>query len=148
MALLDTLSTDLKVAMKARDKAGVRTIRLLISEMKNAAIAKGAALTAEDELQLLATQAKRRSESIEAYGKGGREDLVTSEREELEVIQGYLPEPLTADQVRELVAEAIAATGASGMRDMGKVMGRVMPQVKGRFPGKEVRPIVQGLLDA
>lgn len=146
MPLLETLSADLKTAMKARESVRVQTVRLLISEVKNAAIAKGGALDEAGELQLLSSQAKRRRESIDAYTSGGRMDLADQEAAELAVIEGYLPAPLTVDEVRALVEAAIAQTGAESMREMGKVMGLLMPQVRGRFPGKDVKPIVQGLL--
>ncbi len=148
MPLLDTLTADLKTAMKARDSARVGCVRLLINEVKNAAIAKGEPLDEAGELQLLSSQAKRRRESIEAYRKGGRDDLAESEAAELVVIEGYLPAPLDAAEVTVIVEAAIAETGAAGMRDMGKVMGRVMPQVRGRFPGKDVKPIVMARLEA
>ncbi|MGM0578605.1 MAG: GatB/YqeY domain-containing protein [Myxococcota bacterium] len=142
MALRDTLQEDMKAAMKARDRDRLGTIRMLLSEVKNAAIDKGRDLSEDEEISLLATQAKRRRESIESYEKGGRDDLAAKEQAELDVIEEYLPRPLTADEVRDLVLAAIAETGATGKKDMGKVMGRVMPQVRGRFPGKDVKPIV------
>ena len=103
-------------------------------------------MTSEEELQLLATQAKRRRESIALYTQGGREDLVAQEQAELAVIEGYLPAQLTEDDVRALVAEIVAATGAESMRDMGKVMGQLMPKLKGRFDGKLAKGLVQSAL--
>jgi hypothetical protein len=94
----------------------------------------------------LATQAKRRRESITLYQEGGREDLAAQESAELVVIEGYLPEQLTEDDVRAMVVEIMAATGAESMRDMGKVMGQLMPKLKGRFDGKLAKGVVQSAL--
>jgi len=146
MALLETLTADMKEAMKARDKARLSTVRLLIAALKNLLIDKREGLTPDDELDFLASQAKRRRESIEAYDKAGRTDLLEQEQAELAVIEGYLPQPLSADEVRAIVAEAVAESGATSKRDMGAVMKLVMPKVKGRFPGKEVRPLVDAAL--
>ncbi len=146
MALIDTLSGDLKVAMKSRDKTRLTTIRMLLAALKNERISRGEDLTSAEELQLLATQAKRRRESITLYTQGGREDLVAQEQAELAVIDGYLPAQLTEEEVRGLVAEIVAATGAESMRDMGKVMGQLMPKLKGRFDGKLAKGLVQSAL--
>lgn len=146
MALIDTLNDDVKAAMKGGDKARLGTVRLLIAAVKNERIARERELSAEEELQLLATQAKRRRESIELYNQGGREDLAAQEAAELAVVEGYLPEPLTEDDVRSMVAEIVAATGAESMRDMGKVMGQLMPKLKGRFDGKVAKGLVQSAL--
>jgi len=146
MALIDTLNADVKVAMKAGDKVRLSTMRLLIAALKNERIARERELSADEELQLLATQAKRRRESIALYQQGGREDLEAQERAELAVIQGYLPEQLTEGDVQAMVAEIVAATGAESMRDMGKVMGQLMPKLKGRFDGKVAKGLVQSAL--
>lgn len=146
MSLQDTLTADMKAALKGHEKERLGTLRMLLSELKNASIAKRGPLEEADEIDLLAREAKRRRESIDAFEKGGREELAQKERGELAIIETYLPKPLSPDEVRALVREAIAATGASGKRDMGKVMGRVMPQLRGRFPGKDVKPIVDELL--
>ena len=146
MSLIETLNGDVKAAMKSRDKVRTATVRMLIAALKNERIARGKDLSEDDELQLLATQAKRRRESIALYEQGGRDDLVAQERAELVVIEGYLPAQLTEEDVAQLVAEIIAATGASSMRDMGKVMGQLMPKIKGRFDGKLAKGVVQSAL--
>lgn len=146
MALIDTLNGDVKAAMKGGDKIRLNTVRMLIAALKNERISAGADLSADQELQLLATQAKRRRESITLYKEGGREDLAAQESAELVVIEGYLPEQLTEDDVRAMVAEIMAATGAESMRDMGKVMGQLMPKLKGRFDGKLAKGVVQSAL--
>lgn len=145
MALLDTLKTDMKTAMKAREKERLGVIRMLISDLKNMLIDK-AELSEADELSFLSTQAKKRRQSIDEYEKANRADLADIERAELAIIQTYLPAPLSEDEVREIIAAAIEATGAASPSDMGKVMGKVMPQVKGRFDGAAVRPLVQAAL--
>ena len=145
MALLDTLKTDMKTAMKAREKERLGVIRMLISDLKNMLIDK-AELSEADELSFLSTQAKKRRQSIEEYEKANRADLADIERAELAIIQTYLPAPLSEDEVRKIIAAAIEATGAASPSDMGKVMGKVMPQVKGRFDGAAVRPLVQAAL--
>ena len=146
MALIDTLKGDVKAAMKSGDKPRLATIRMLVAALQNERIARERELSADEELQLLATQAKRRRESIDLYTKGGRDDLAATEREELAVIEGYLPAQLTEEDVRGMVAEIVAATGAESMRDMGKVMGQLMPKLKGRFDGKLAKGLVQSAL--
>jgi uncharacterized protein len=146
MSLQETLTAEMKAALKAHEKERLGTVRMLLAEVQNATIEKRGPLSEAEELELLARQAKRRRESIEAFEKGGRHDLAEKERAELALIEGYLPQQLSVDEVRALVREAMAAVGASGKRDMGKVMSHVMPQLKGRFPGKDVRPLVDELL--
>ncbi len=146
MALIDTLQGDVKTAMKSGDKPRLATVRLLIAALKNERISRERELTTDEELQVLATQAKRRRESIDMYRQGEREDLAASEAAELSVIQGYLPAQLSEDDVREMVAEIVAATGAESMRDMGRVMGQLMPRLKGRFDGKVAKGLVQSAL--
>jgi len=136
----------MKTAMRARDKERLSTIRLLISELKNQGIKKRAELTESEEIDVLAREAKRRAESVDAYEKGGRQDLAEKEKAELVIIKEYLPQQLTADAVLDMLKETVAEVGASSMSDMGKVMGKVMPKLRGRFPGKEVRPLLQTLL--
>ena len=146
MSLLDQLTSDMKAAMKARDKERLQVVHGLLSDVKLAKKETGADMTADQELQFLTTAAKKRRQSIEAFETGGRSDLADNERAELAIIETYLPAPLTEDEVRAMIAEAVTATGASGPSDMGKVMGKVIPQVKGRFDGAAVRPLVQEAL--
>ncbi|MFT5993668.1 MAG: hypothetical protein ACI82G_002672, partial [Bradymonadia bacterium] len=127
-------------------KERLQVVRGLLSDVKLAKKETGVDMTDEQELQFLATAAKKRRQSIEAFDKGGRADLADNERAELVIIETYLPAPLTEDEVRAIVAAAVEATGASGPSDMGKVMGKVIPQVKGRFDGAAVRPLVQEAL--
>ncbi len=143
--LADQIQADLTTAMKARDSETVATLRMVIAAIKNARVAAGASgeVTDEQTLELLTREAKKRTEAAEAYAQGGRDDLSEKERRELEIIRRYLPEQLSEDEVRGVVDEAIAQTGASGPGDLGKVMSRVMPQIKGRADGKVVNAIVR-----
>lgn len=146
MSLTDQLQADMKVAMKARDKLRLSTIRMILTDLKNEQIERRRELDEAEELAVLDRQARRRRESIKAYRDGGRPDLADSEAAELEIIKAYLPKPLTAEEVESMVKAIIDEVGATSKRDFGKVMKTIMPKVKGRFPGKEVQPIVNRLL--
>lgn len=146
MALLDTLTQDMKSAMKARESDRLTTLRMLIAGVKNARIAKGSDLTDDEEFAFLATEAKRRRESLQSYTDAGREDLAEVEQKDLAVIENYLPKQLTEDEVREIIAEIMAETGASSKADMGKVMGKLMPQLRGRFDGGAAKGLVVAAL--
>ncbi len=151
MALKDKLTEDLKAAMRARDQVRLDTLRALITELKNMEIArrgegKDGGLEEADELAVLSRARKQREESIVAFEGGNRPELAANEKAQLEVILGYLPKQLDADEVRALARAVIAEVGATSKKDMGKVMGKLMGQVKGRFPGDQVKPIVEGLL--
>lgn len=136
------LKGDMKAAMKAGEKQRLATIRMLISALNNKKIEVQRDLNEDDVIDVLSTEAKKRREAIEAYEQGGRDELAESEKAELAVIADYLPEPLSDDEVADMVDEVIAQTGASSKGDMGKVMGRIMPQVKGRYDGSKVKDIV------
>jgi len=135
------LQDDLKTAMKERDKLRVSTLRMLISEMKNAQLEERGDLSGEKELSVLTSYAKKRRESIKGYEQGGREDLAENERRELEIVMSYLPEQAGEDEIRAEVARIIEETGASGPQDMGKVMGPLMAKFKGRADGAVVKTI-------
>lgn len=142
MTLKDRLNDDLKDAMRSRDTLRRNTIRLLLSAIGYEEIARQGNLDDDAVTQVLTKQAQQRRDSIEAYAKGGRSDLVAQEEAELEIVSAYLPEPLSADEIGAIVDGAIADAGASGPQDMGKVMGRVMPQVRGRADGRQVSALV------
>ncbi len=147
MSITQTLRDDMKAAMRAREKERLGTIRLLLAALKNEQIAaKVDELDDDAALTVTTRQAKQRRESISEYEKGGREDLAAKERAELEIIAVYLPEPMPTDEVEALVKGIIAEVGASSPREMGAVMGKLMPQIKGRFDGKAAQQIVLGLL--
>lgn len=148
MTWIKRLEADRNSAMKARDAVRLATLRLLLSEFQNAAIAKGGELSEDEGLQLVVRATKKRREAITAYEGAGRAELADAERAELSVLEDYLPQQLTVAEVRELIGDLIRELGAESRRDMGRVMGQLMPRIKGRFPGKEVRAIVEEALDA
>lgn len=141
-----TMQEDMKTAMRARDSERLGAIRLLISSIKNKKIDLRRDLTEEEILEVLATESKKRRESAEAYRNGDRLELAEKEEFELTVIANYLPEPLTDDEVNAMIDAAIAESGATTKRDMGKVMGQVMPQTKGRFDGSKIKDMVMAKL--
>ncbi len=144
--LIKKIDDDLKVAMKAKDKERTGALRLVRAAIQNKRIDKRDDLNDEDVLAVLSTMVKQRKDSIEQFEKGGREDLAAKEQGELDVIMGYMPAQMGEEEVRALVSEAIAATGAAGPKEMGKVMGALMPKVKGRADGKMVNEIVRSML--
>ena len=146
MGLKAQLLQDMKDAMRAKDKLRLSTIRMINSLIKNAEIEKRGELTDDEIIQLLMKYAKQRKEAIEMYEKGGRQDLVEKEKAELAVVESYLPKQMSEEEIRELVKEAIEATGASSPKDIGKVMQHVMPKVKGRADGSVVNKIVREML--
>lgn len=146
MALLEVLTNDMKEAMKAKAAERLNTIRLLISDLKTERINKMRDLTPEDELDFLSRQAKRRRESIESFEANGRTELAEVERGELAVIETYLPKQLTVDEAREVVRATISELGVTSKKEVSKLMGPLMAKLKGRFPGKDVKPLVDALL--
>lgn len=145
--LFEDLKADIKTTMKDRDTDRLSTLRMLHSSIKNKAIDTDGELTDEDVVEVLAKEAKKRRESAEAYDEGDRPELADKERAELEIIQEYLPEPMTDDEATELVEEVIEQTGATSRSDMGKVMGAVVPRIKGRYDASKIKDIVLDRLD-
>jgi len=143
MSLKDRVLQDMKEAMKARDQLKLSTLRLLVSEIKNREIDAKGELKDEDILALIQKAVKQRQDSIAQYEKGGRQDLAEKEKAELEILKAYLPEELSKEEILEIIDQAIAATGASSPKEMGKVMREVMPKVKGRADGKLVNELVK-----
>ena len=146
MTLQERLQDDLKQAMRDRDETRKSVIRFARAAIRDREIEKRADLDDEGVLDVLSRQAQQRRDSIEAFEGAGRADLVDKEAAELAIIQEYLPQQMTAEEITDLAKAAISETGASGPGDMGKVMGRLMPQCKGRAQGKQVSSIVQELL--
>lgn len=140
--LKDRLRTDLTAAMKARDALRSSTLRMVLTAVTNAEVAGKQAreLSDDDVVGVLSTEAKKRREAAEAFDAAGRTDSAAKERAEADVIATYLPAPLSTEEVSALVGAAIAETGAAGegVRAMGKVMGRLQPQVRGRADGAVV----------
>lgn len=141
--ILDKIFKDLVAAQKSKDSVTVSTLRLLLSDIKNAQIAKGGELTNEQVINQIQKSAKKRKESIDAYNKAGRSDLVESETQELEVLEKYLSEKMSKDEIGKIVSEVISEFGASGPGEIGKVMGQVMAKVSGRADGGLVSEIVK-----
>jgi uncharacterized protein YqeY len=141
-ALKDQLRADLTTSMKARDTERSGTLRMLMTAIGNAEVAGKDRVELNDEqvLAVLTTEAKKRREAAVAFDEGGRTEMADKERSELEVIVTYLPEQLTNEEIAEIVTKAVEQTGAAGegMKAMGKVMGIVSPQVKGRADGGAV----------
>ncbi len=127
-----TLQADMKTAMKQQDKQQLSTIRLIINDIKKKEIDERIELNDEQVLAILDKMAKQRRESIEQYQAGGRDDLVAQEQFELSVIQSYLPSQLSSEEINQLIEQCIAEAGAESMRDMGKVMALLKPQIQGR----------------
>ena len=142
MSLKDRLKEDLTAAMRSGDVLRRDTLRLVANSAYNLEKRNLRPLTEEELLGVLAREVKTRRESVEAFRNGHREDLATKEEAEIAVIVEYLPQPLTEDELRVLVGEAIAATGAATARDMGKVMGWLTPRTRGRADGKRVSELV------
>ncbi len=140
------LGEDFKHALRSGDKLRVSVIRLLMALIKNREVEKRAPLTDAEVLQAIVSSCKQRQDSIEQYRQGGREDLVEKESAELDVLQSYLPKALTPDELRSMVQEAIGEVQASSVKDMGKVMGVLMPKVTGRADGKIVSTLVREAL--
>jgi len=141
MTLADRVKQDLTSAMKAGEKGRVGALRLVLSELQ-----KDAKEGAGDELAVLRRERKRRQESATAFREGGRPELADAEEAEAKVIAGYLPAELSDDEVRAIVAMAVAETGASSPKDMGMVMKAAMPKVAGRADGKRVSGLAQEAL--
>lgn len=149
-ALKDRIAADLKDAMRAQDDVRRRTLRSLRSALMEEEIShrKGGegTLTEQQELSVLRKQAKQRRESLEQFENAGREDLAQKERDELAVIEEYLPQPLSEGELRDTVQSIIDEVGAESMADMGAVMGRAMGALRGRADGNRVREVVESLL--
>jgi len=148
--LRDDINNALKGAMKARDERRVSTLRLINSSLKNADIeARGqnkGPLGDDELLALLAKMIKQRQESIELYEKGGRAELAQQERDEIAIIAAYLPKQMSDAEVRTAIAQAIAESGASSMKDMGKVIAALKGRYAGRMDFGKVSPLVKELL--
>lgn len=145
MALPEQIQADLTAAMKARDAEAVGTLRMVVAAIRNARVAAGRSGDVDDAetVDLLSREAKKRREAAEAYTAAGRDELAAKEIRELAVIERYLPDALSPEELARIVDEAVASTGASGPCDLGAVMSVIMPQVKGRADGKAVNAMVR-----
>lgn len=146
MELKEKIQEDLKKALKAKEELKALTLRMLLAAMVNKE-KEGKEVTEAQLQDVVSAEAKKRREAAEAFLKGERPELAQKEKAELEVLLSYLPEQLTEDQIRTLAKEAIQVTGASGAKDMGKIMGELAQKTKGKADGGLVSKIVKELLD-
>ena len=146
MSLKDQLAADLKQALREGEDTRKGTIRLLLAAIHNSEIEKGAPLDDSGVLGVIAKQVKQRHESAEEFRKGNRQDLVDKEESEAAVLQAYLPPALSREEIEAAARKVIAEVGAQGPRDMGKVMGPLTAQLRGRADGSEVSAVVRELL--
>lgn len=148
MSLKEKIAEDMKTAMKSGQTRRLETLRSLKAAMleKEIAMRGGPAMTADDELGVVMSAAKRRKESIEMFAQGGRQDLVAAETEELAIIQEYLPAQMGRPEIQRIVRDVIAQTGATSPADFGKVMPATMKLLKGKADGKLIQDIVKELL--
>ena len=150
MSLKEKIGEDIKTAMKAKDKVRLQTVR----SIKKAILEKEVelrpqgrdSLTPEQEIELLSQQAKQRRDSIEQFKNAGRDDLADKESQELAVIETYLPKQATDEEIEAIIDEIIADSGASTLKDLGKVMGPAMKQLKGKADGKKIQALVKSKL--
>ena len=151
MSLKDRITEDIKAAMKAKEKVRLETVRnikkVILEEEVNAREAGKESLTETQEMDLLARLAKQRRDSIKQYTQAGRQELADQEAAELAIIEEYLPKQLSDDEIAQVIDEIIVQVGASSAKDMGKVMGPVMQQLRGKADGKKVQEIVKAKLN-
>ena len=146
MPLVDKIQKDMYKAMKEKEKERINALRNIIGKLKYRYIDKGDKLTEQEEIKVIQSLAKQRRESIEMYKQGGRNDLVQIEMKELSIIEEYLPQAMSEEEVRRLVRETVKETGAESMSDLGKVMPLVMKKGAGKVDGKIAQDILRELL--
>ena len=146
MTHFEQIQKDMYTAMKSGEKEKANTLRTVISKLKDKQIEKREALSNEEEIKILQTLVKQRKESIDLYEKGGRRELVAIEKQEMDIINSYLPKMMSEDAINDIVKNVIDSTGASSMSDMGKVMPEVMRQGKGLIDGKTAQKLVSEML--
>ena len=143
MSRIETIDQEVKDAMKARDAERRDALRLIVNALKNSEKELQRPLSEDEELQVLQRERKRRVEAAEAFRSGGHPDRAEAEERELAVLEEFMPEPLSEDEIEEIVDDAIAEVGATSMGDLGRVMADVMPQVSGRVDGSVVSQLVR-----
>ncbi|WP_295731561.1 GatB/YqeY domain-containing protein [uncultured Limosilactobacillus sp.] len=148
MSLLDNLKKDMITAMKAKDKDTLSVVRMLKASVQNEQINLGHELTPDEENALMAKEYKQRKDSMAEFEKGGRQDLVDATKKEMAVVAKYIPKQLSTAEVEKVVEETINEVGATSMKDFGKVMGAIMPKVKGKADGKVVNETVKKVLQS
>ena len=142
----EQISLDIKAAMKSKDAERLSTLRMILADIQRKEKEKGLAVTDETVVQILQSMVRKRKEAIEQFRKGGRDELAEKEQREIAVIEGYLPEQLSEDDISDAAREAITALGVSGPREMGKVMGVLVKKLGGRADGGTISRIVKAEL--
>jgi uncharacterized protein YqeY len=143
MSLIEEIDDEIKEAMKARDAERRDALRLILDALKKSEKELQRPLSEEEELQVMQRERKRRVEAAEAFRAGGREEQAEAEERELEILEEFMPEPLSEDEIEEIVDDVIAEVGATSMAQLGRVMADVMPQIAGRADGSQVSQIVR-----
>jgi uncharacterized protein YqeY len=143
VSLIEELEGQVRDAMRARDADRLGTLRLVLASLRSAEKELGRPLSDQEELQVLQRERKRRAEAVEAYAAAGRDELAAKEDAELRIIESFMPEPISEEELERVVDDAIAETGATSIRDLGRVMADVMPQVSGRADGSAVSRLVR-----
>jgi uncharacterized protein len=143
MSLIAEIEAELKTAMRERDDERRDTLRLILTSLRSAEKELQRPLSEDEELQVLQRERKRRVEAADAFREGGREEQAESEERELDVLEEFMPDPLSEEELEEVVDDVIAEVGATGMGDFGRVMADVMPQVSGRADGSVVSQLVR-----
>jgi uncharacterized protein len=143
MSLIARIEEELKAAMRARDQERTDALRLTLASLRSAEKEVQRPLKEDEELHVLQRERKRRAEAAEAFRGGGREEQAAKEERELEIIQEFMPEPVEEEELERIIDDAIAETGATSLRDLGRVMADVMPQVAGRADGSVVSQLVR-----
>lgn len=146
VGLREKIDADIKEALKSGAKEKVSALRMLSAALKNKQIDKRRELTEEEIMETVRSLIKQRKDSIEQFAKGGRQDLVDKETNEVQILEGYLPAQMSREEIEALVHETVKQTGAQGPKDMGRVMKAIMPMVSGRADGKLVSEIVKAAL--
>lgn len=146
MNLKEQIQKDYIEAFKARERVKALVLKTLQSEIKNAEIEEKGELDEGRMVRIISKEAKKRKDAIEAYEKGGRPELAAKEKEELEILSAYLPEQIPEEEIRKMAENAVEQSGASGIKEIGKVMAILMPQTKGKADGAMVGKIVRELL--
>ena len=143
MSLITTIEDEIKEAMKGGDAERRDALRLIVNSLKNSEKELQRPLSHDEELQVLQRERKKRVEAADAFRAGGREEQAATEERELSILEEFMPEPLSEDEIEEIIDDAIAEVGATSMADVGRVMADVMPQVAGRADGSTVSQIVR-----
>jgi uncharacterized protein YqeY len=147
VSLFEKLSSDMIFAMKEKDSVKLSVLRMVKSAVKNKEIEKGEALTDDETMAVFNSFVKKGRESFEQFTKGGREELAAKEKEEIEILQSYLPKQISEDEITAMVKEAISETGAKGPKEFGAVMKSAIARTKGKADGKVVSGMVKKLLE-